>query len=229
MAAGEGTRLRPLTERWPKAILPVDGRPVIATLLRELAAAGCERAFVVTGHLGAQVERLVGDGSAFGLAVEPVRQPRPEGSADAVARALETGAGLPCLVAAADTVFTGGDLARFAAAFGSSGADSALAVRTDPAPSPPHRHGVGIADGRVTRVLDPDPASRFSGAPLWGIGPAVAHHLRLDTPPHELAAALQRAIDEGAAVAAIRIGPTRDLTRPLDLVTRNFPYLGAYE
>ena len=40
MAAGEGCRLRPLTEQWPKPVLPIDGRPVIATLLRELAAAG---------------------------------------------------------------------------------------------------------------------------------------------------------------------------------------------
>jgi NDP-sugar pyrophosphorylase family protein len=56
MAAGEGTRLRPLTERWAKAVLPIDGRPVIATLLRELAAAGFKRVTVVTGHLGDQVE-----------------------------------------------------------------------------------------------------------------------------------------------------------------------------
>jgi NDP-sugar pyrophosphorylase family protein len=55
MAAGEGTRLRPLTERWPKPVLPIDGRPVIATLLRELAAAGCERVYIVTGHLAEQV------------------------------------------------------------------------------------------------------------------------------------------------------------------------------
>ena len=37
MAAGHGTRLRPLTERWPKPVLPIDGRPVLASLLRELA------------------------------------------------------------------------------------------------------------------------------------------------------------------------------------------------
>ena len=39
LAAGEGRRLRPLTEQWPKPILPIDGRPVIATLLVELRAA----------------------------------------------------------------------------------------------------------------------------------------------------------------------------------------------
>ena len=75
MAAGEGTRLRPLTDRWPKPVLPIDGRPVIATLLRELAEAGCERVYVVTGYLAEQVEELVGDGSGFALDVRYVRQP----------------------------------------------------------------------------------------------------------------------------------------------------------
>src|ERR687893_1111397 len=106
MAAGEGRRLRPLTERWPKPILPIDGRPVIATLLHELAAAGCARATVVTGHLAEQVERVVGDGRAFGLAIDFVRQPAPDGSADAVARALEAGGRGPCLLTPADPLYT---------------------------------------------------------------------------------------------------------------------------
>lgn len=41
MAAGLGTRLRPLTERYAKPVLPIDGQPVVAQPLRELAAAGC--------------------------------------------------------------------------------------------------------------------------------------------------------------------------------------------
>ena len=227
MAAGEGTRLRPVTDRWPKPVLPIDGRPVIATLLHELAAAGCERATVVTGHLADQVERLVGDGGSFGLAVSFVRQPRPDGSADAVACALEAHPELPCVVVAADTVFARGDPARFACAFADSGADSAIAVRRDPPPAPPGRYAVAIDDGRVVRVLDRDPHNPLAGAPLWGLGPAAARHLRADEAPYELASAFQRAIDEGAHVAAIEIGPTRDLTRPVDLVRRNFPYLNA--
>ena len=59
MAAGEGTRLRPLTERWPKPVLPIDGRPVVVTLVHELAAAGCGTIVVVTGHLREQVEELL--------------------------------------------------------------------------------------------------------------------------------------------------------------------------
>ena len=83
MAAGLGTRLRPLTERYAKAVLPIDGRPVVARLLRELAAAGCPRVTVVVGHLGEQVQRLLGDGGAFGVPVRYARQPQADGSADA--------------------------------------------------------------------------------------------------------------------------------------------------
>ena len=102
MAAGEGTRLRPLTERWPKPVLPIDGRPILAVLLRELATAGFERVWLVTGHLATEVERLAGDGSAFGLELRVVPQPEVLGSADAVRRAIEAGAPLPVVVSAAD-------------------------------------------------------------------------------------------------------------------------------
>src|SRR5438552_1384528 len=132
MAAGEGTRLRPLTERWPKPVLPIDGRPVVAVLLRELAAAGCERVWLVTGHLAERVETLVGDGSAFGVELSRVRQPGVLGSADAVRRALDAGAQLPALISAADTLFGSGDLAPFPRSFGASGAAGAVGVRSAP-------------------------------------------------------------------------------------------------
>jgi GTP:adenosylcobinamide-phosphate guanylyltransferase len=138
MAAGEGRRLRPLTERWPKPVLPVDGRPVLGTLLRALAGAGVERAVVVTGHLAGQVEALVGDGSAFGLRAEFVRQPGVLGSADAVRRALAAGLDPPCLVCGADTVFAPGAIEAFAEA--AAGADGAVA---DP-PAPLWLLGPGI-------------------------------------------------------------------------------------
>lgn len=226
MAAGEGSRLRPLTERWPKPVLPIDGRPVIATLLRELAAAGCTRAFVVTGYLADQVEELVGDGSGFGLEIQTVRQPAVLGSADVVRRALAAGAEPPFLVTAADTVYLPGALARFLEA--TAGAEGALGYRADPPPDPPHRSAVEIAAGRVTRVLDDDPANPYSAAPLWLLGPEPLQFLdELPGPPFELSAALQRAIDAGASIQAVDVGRTRDLTFPVDLIAGNFPYLGG--
>jgi CTP:molybdopterin cytidylyltransferase MocA len=221
MAAGEGSRLRPLTDRWPKPILPIDGRPVIATLLRELVQAGVQRAFVVTGHLAEQVEELVGDGSGFGLEIVTARQPGVLGSADVVQRALAAGAAPPFLVAGADTVFTPGDVARFAAA--ARGTAGSIAYRVGPG-----THPLRVVDGRVERVLDDDPANPRTGAPLWRFGRELVPFLEgLGGPPYELAHAFQRGIDAGLAIAAIEIGTTRDLTHPADVVERNFPYLRA--
>jgi NDP-sugar pyrophosphorylase family protein len=158
MAAGEGRRLRPLTERWPKPVLPLAGRPVIASLLRDLASAGLGPVTVVTGHLAEQVEELVGDGRAFGLEVRFVRQPRVDGSADAVRRALDAGARPPLVVSGADKLYRPGDVGAFAAAFEASGADAALAVEPD-----------------------------GSTVPLWGLTDAVPPRLAdLPGPPYEL-------------------------------------------
>jgi glucose-1-phosphate thymidylyltransferase len=216
MAAGEGRRMRPITERFPKPLLPIDGRPVIVTLLNELRAAGITRATVVTGHLAEQVEQLL---EGFPLELRFVRQPRPEGSADAVRRGLQR---LPALVVAADTVFTPGDLARFSDTRG-----HALAVRREPPPDPPHRPPVRIEGGRITRMIDDDPENELGSAPLWRLGEDF-DPARLDAlggPPYELAHAFQQLIDAGEQVHAVEIGPTRDLTHPQDLIEQNFVYL----
>ena len=218
MAAGAGLRLRPLTERYAKPVLPVDGRPVVVTLLHELRTAGIERATVVTGHLAEQVEGLL---EGFPLDLRFVRQPAPLGSADAVRRGLDT---LPAIVVAADTVFTPGDIGSFAATRG-----HAIAARRHPPPDPPHRYALRVEDGRVRKVLDDDPENPLASAPLWRLGggfdPGVL--TLLDGPPFELAQVFQRLIDAGETVRGVEIGPTRDLTRPFDVIEQNFPYLGA--
>jgi NDP-sugar pyrophosphorylase family protein len=225
MAAGEGERLRPLTERWPKPVLPIDGRPIVATLLRELRAADVDRVTLVTGHLAESVESLVGDGSGFDLEVSYVRQPEPDGSADAVRRALDAGAVLPTIVCAADTVFPPGALARFVAA--AADAAAAVAFRSGQ-PSSGAKPGIVVEDGRVVRVWDKDAADEFTSVPLWWLGEEVAPHLAgLPGPPFELKDAYQRAIDAGTEVLAVEVSGTRDLTRPVDLLVENFPYLAG--
>jgi len=212
MAAGEGRRLRPITERWPKPILPIDGRAVVATLVRQLLAEGIRPITVVTGHLAEQVEEILD-----GLDVRFARQPEPDGSADAVRRALEAGAGLPSLVCAADTLFRPGDLAKVARA----DAAGAVAYRADPG-----KTRIEIEDEFVRRVVASDESLPFSSAPLWLLTDEIGLE-GLPGPPFELSAAFQRAIDAGARVAAVEIGPTRDLTSPTDLIRENFPYLGG--
>ena len=221
MAAGEGRRLRPVTERWPKPMLPIDGRPVIATLLHELRRADFARVTVVTGHLADRVERLVGDGSAYGVELRYAHQPRADGSADAVARALVAGAEPPALVVVADTVYRPGDLGAFADAFANAGVPGALAVRD---PRPTGGVGVDVQGGRVTAIGGE--AGPFVHAALWGLGPQLSPYLSdLPGPPYELADAFRRAIADGLSIAAFEVGPTRDLTDALDLVQENFLYL----
>jgi glucose-1-phosphate thymidylyltransferase len=219
MAAGEGRRLRPLTERYAKPVLPIDGRPVIVTLLRELGGSAIAPITIVVGHLGQQIERLL-DG--FDADLRIARQPEPLGSADAVRRA---GLEPPYVVVAADTVFSPGDIGRFVEA--SSGAAGAIAVRRSPPPGL-GRAAVRVEAGRVTRVIDDDPGNPLGGAPLWWIGDAVHAELAgLPGPPFQLAEAFSRALQKGAGLRGVEIDPTRDLTFPLDLVVENFPYLRA--
>jgi NDP-sugar pyrophosphorylase family protein len=231
MAAGEGRRLRPLTERWAKPVLPIDGRPVIATLLRELADAGFAAAWVVVGHLRHQIEALVADGSAFDVAVRYARQPDPVGSADAVRRALAAGAGPPLLVLGADTFFAPGTIASARDRWLASGTSGGLAVRDVPAVEIPERSSVVVEGDRLVAVVEKPPdasAGTLAGAPLWFLDEGLCASLAdLPGPPYELATAAQRALDGGAALAALPIGPTRDLTRPEDVVTRNFAYLSS--
>ena len=218
IAAGLGTRLRPLTARFPKPLLPIDGRPVLASLLRELAEAGCETVTVVTGHLAEQVERLGGDGRGFGLELRYARQVSPDGSTDAV---LAAGAQPPYLVLGADTLFAYGDVGRFAAAWSASGAAGALAVL-------PESGTVRVRDGFVEDVLGEEVLGLgVAGAPLWAVGERVAPYVeaRPGSAPWELATAFQQAIDAGERIAGIEIGPTRGLTTPVDLIRENFPYL----
>jgi CTP:molybdopterin cytidylyltransferase MocA len=143
MAAGEGTRLRPITEHWPKPVLPIDGKPVVVTLVHDLAAAGCARIVVVTGHLAEQVEALL---EPLPYDIRFVRQPPGQGSADAVLRAQATP---PYVVVAADTVFAEGDLAQFARA--GAGLDGAIALHGD------HRPPLWLIGERVHGFLDPLP------------------------------------------------------------------------
>ena len=217
MAAGEGTRLRPLTERWPKPVLPIDGQPVVVTLVHELARIGCERIVVVTGHLAEQVEALL---EPLPYAIEFARQPEPLGSADAVARAA---ASPPFLVLAADTRFADGDLGRFAEQ--ASAAAGAVAIRRQ-AGRPAWTH-IQVEDGIVVRVHGSPREDEWTAAPLWWVDRPLATYLDPlpGSPPYELADVFQAAIDSGVRVSAIQIGGTRDLTTPIDLVRENFDYL----
>lgn len=70
LAAGEGTRLRPLTLETPKALLPIGGRPLIAHTINWLQRHSVSRIMVNLHHRGDMIRDFLGDGSHFGVQVE---------------------------------------------------------------------------------------------------------------------------------------------------------------
>jgi len=70
LAGGLATRLRPITERVPKVLVPVAGRPFLAHQLALLRRQGIQRAVLCLGHLGEMVQRDFGDGAAHGVRLE---------------------------------------------------------------------------------------------------------------------------------------------------------------
>ncbi len=85
LAAGRGERMRPLTDRTPKPLLQVGGKPLILYHVEALARAGIVDLVVNHAHLGEQIEAFLGDGGDWGVSIS--YSPEPPG-------ALETGGGI---------------------------------------------------------------------------------------------------------------------------------------
>ena len=84
LAGGEGTRLRPLTTTVPKPVVPLVDRPFIRFMLDWLRSHGVDDVVMSCGHLASGVRNVLGDGSAFGIALRYVEEPRPMGTGGAL-------------------------------------------------------------------------------------------------------------------------------------------------
>src|ERR1700726_900608 len=69
LAGGLATRMRPVTERIPKALIQVAGRPFVEHQLRLLQREGVRKIVLCVGYLGEMIEVVIGDGSRFGISV----------------------------------------------------------------------------------------------------------------------------------------------------------------
>jgi len=151
LAAGRGERMRPLTDRTPKPLLTVAGKPMIQYHIEALAAAGVRDLVINLAWLGQQIRSAIGDGSQFGVRAHY----SDEGDA-----ALETGGGVfkalpflagpsgadPFVVVSGDvwTEYPLGDvIAKLAA-------DDMAHFVVVPNPDFHARGDFGLADGRLT-------------------------------------------------------------------------------
>jgi N-acetyl-alpha-D-muramate 1-phosphate uridylyltransferase len=89
LAGGLGTRLQPLNEQLPKALVDVNGEPFLAHQLRRLRDHGVERVVICAGHLGGMIQHWLGDGERFGLRVAfSFDGPRLLGTGGAIRKAV---------------------------------------------------------------------------------------------------------------------------------------------
>lgn len=84
MAGGRGTRLAPYTTVLPKPLMPLDDRPVLDVILRQLVHAGIERVTISVGHLGGVLEAWVRHAGHFGVPIDFLYESEPLGTAGAL-------------------------------------------------------------------------------------------------------------------------------------------------
>jgi glucose-1-phosphate thymidylyltransferase len=194
-AAGEGTRLRPLTADRPKGLVEVDGRPLLAHVFQTLADLPVDEIVVVVGYKGEMIRDQFGDAFAD-ISLTYVEQPERRGLAHAVELAAPELDG--------DFVLHNGDNVceanldelverhRLSPAIGTALVD---AVSTDRAA----RGGVFDfdADGAVAGIVEKpaDPPSTLIPRGVWAFDERITHACALVQPGHTGERELSDAVD----------------------------------
>lgn len=230
LAAGKGTRMRPFSEHWPKPILPVLGKPLMAYQLEMMASMGIRKVVVVVGHLGHEVVRALGDGSAWGVSIQYVEQEQMLGIAHAVGR-LEAHVDRPFFLFLGDIFFVTENLDEMLTRFRRDRMGGVLACKREPDLEAMKRNFAVMADedGVVTRVVE---KPRFPRTDLKGCGIYLFDQAFFDavrrTPrtalrdEYEITDAIQIFLDDGYPVAAAEVVKAdMNVSYPKDLLDLN--------
>jgi NDP-sugar pyrophosphorylase family protein len=131
LAAGLGTRLRPLTNTIPKPLLPIAGTPLIVWNLLLLKRHGIHDVVINLHHLGPMIEQALGNGSRYGLKIYYSHEPVILGTGGGIKQAECHFSGEPMLVLNGDTLFEL-DLDALYACHQRRQAAATLVLRSDP-------------------------------------------------------------------------------------------------
>jgi dTDP-glucose pyrophosphorylase len=235
LAAGKGTRMRPFSEHWPKPILPVLGKPLMAYQLEMLASLGIRRVVVVIGHLGHEVVRALGDGSAYGVEISYVEQEETLGIAHAVSR-LEPHVDRPFFLFLGDIFFATENLGSMVERFRSErGVDGVLACKREPNLEAIKRNFIVLVgdDGFVHRVVEKPrhPRTDLKGCGIYLFDMSFFDAVRR-TPrtamrnEYEITDSIQIFLDDGYKVEAAEVVKAdMNVSYPADLLELNLRLL----
>jgi len=167
LAAGRGERMRPLTDVTPKPLLEVAGKPLIVWHIENLVRADIRDLVINHAHLGAQIEKILGDGSRFGARIQYSPEAQALETAGGIANALPLLGDEPFAVINGD-IFCDYDFANLrdrAARIIAKGDTAHLVLANNP---PQHPHGdFGLHQQRIT---DSAPRLTFSGIGIYKPG-----------------------------------------------------------
>lgn len=235
LAAGKGTRMLPFSEHYPKPILPVAGKPLVAHQLETLARLGVKDVVMVIGHLGHEVARELGDGSAYGVNINYVEQEETLGIAHAVS-CLEAHVDRPFFLFLGDIFFETEDLGSMVEKLRSDrGIDGVLAVKRENDPEAIRRNFIVMTDasGWVSRVIEKPrhPRTNLKGCGVYLFDLAFFDAVRR-TPrtamrdEYEITDSIQIFIDDGYRLEVAEvIREDMNLSYPKDLLHLNLHIL----
>ena len=225
LAAGEGSRMRPLTSDRPKVMLPIAGKPILEHLLIEAKQAGIAEFVFVVGYGDEPVRDYFGSGGTWGVKISYANQRKQLGTADAL-KTVESLVDGNFLVMNGDVIVDRKDIKRLAGKTGNT--LSVIEVR-DTA-------GLGIVElgkGKVLRIYEKTekPPSRMANAGMYLFTPEIFEAISL-TPKsprgeYEITDSLGLMIDRGQRIAYQKIGRWLDLSYPWDLLPASERLLGA--
>ncbi|MFC2067064.1 bifunctional sugar-1-phosphate nucleotidylyltransferase/acetyltransferase [Chloroflexota bacterium] len=227
LAAGEGSRMRPLTYTRPKVMLTIANKPILEHLLIEVKQAGIDEFIFIVGYCDEQVRDYFGGGEKWGVSIDYCNQRKQLGTADAI-KMVEGLADGNFLVINGDVVVSCEDVKRLA---GNTGTALSLIEVED-------TRGLGAVEVRNNKVVHiyektEKPPSRMANAGLYLFTPdifeAISQTPKSPRGEYEITDSLQLLMDNGHETAYQEIGHWLDLSYPWDLLSANESLLAGIE
>ena len=223
LAAGEGTRLRPLTTNIPKPLLLVAGRPFMSHVLEALSALDIKDIYILVGWKANKIKEYYGDGSRLGLSITYLEQRERMGTAHAIGCAADS-IDEPFVCVNGDVVMFESDLRRMLERHKASGS-TVLGAVTVP---DPERFGVIEANGdRLVKIHEKPkvPPTDLINAGAFVFGPEIFERIRA-TPKsirgeYEITDTLNSLAAESEVIIERLKEGWIDVGRPWDLLRAN--------